>query len=267
MEIKKTTVFILCAGDGERWNNYLGIPKQLIKFNSETLLARTIRLTKNLIHDAAIYVVSNDHLTQSPDAQVLKPANAGFTVETFLSTRTYWGEQVIILLGDVFYSRTSIKTIAADNRSFSFYGKVGNSKLGTSAHGEIYAFKVFKIFQQQMEKYARLACIETQPGSFRNLWDLYHSITGLPYRSGAIEKKSFTAINDFTEDFDWPSEFEASKNMYEILARTGVAKKIPVYCKFLIYQIKKVFSDRRFKRYKPLDWKFAQANSGLKTGF
>lgn len=265
MEIKKITVFILCAGGGERWNNYMGIPKQLIKFNSETLLARTIRLTKTTIPEAIIYVVSNDKLIESTDAHVLKPTKADFTVESFLSTRTYWGGQVIVLLGDVFYSNASIKIMGADNRSFRFYGKVGNSKLGSSSHGEIYAFKFLKDFQEDIEDFARQACENMQKSGFCNLWDLYHLITGLPYRSGVIEKRSFTVINDFTEDFDRPSEFEDSKYLYEVLAGSGIIKKIPVHFKFLIYQIKKFFSDQRFKGYKQQDWKFAPADSGIET--
>jgi choline kinase len=42
--MKTSRVFILCAGDGARWRNYLGVPKQLISIEGETLLERTMRL-------------------------------------------------------------------------------------------------------------------------------------------------------------------------------------------------------------------------------
>lgn len=37
---------IMAAGEGKRWNNFLGVPKHLIEINGETLLERTTRLLK-----------------------------------------------------------------------------------------------------------------------------------------------------------------------------------------------------------------------------
>ena len=39
-------VYILADGEGLRWNNWGGVPKQLLKVNGETLLDRMIRLYK-----------------------------------------------------------------------------------------------------------------------------------------------------------------------------------------------------------------------------
>jgi len=59
-------VLILCAGDGSRWGNYLGVPKQLVTINGETLLDRTIRLLReNQIAD--ITIVSNDNKLKVKD--------------------------------------------------------------------------------------------------------------------------------------------------------------------------------------------------------
>jgi choline kinase len=56
------SVFILCAGRAERWNNYLGIPKQLIAFNNESLLDRTIRLIKSALpHSTQLLQIMNNY--------------------------------------------------------------------------------------------------------------------------------------------------------------------------------------------------------------
>ncbi len=56
-----TSAVILCAGTGDRWNNYLGIPKQLIEIGGETLLDRAIRLLKrDGVSD--IHVVTHNQL-------------------------------------------------------------------------------------------------------------------------------------------------------------------------------------------------------------
>jgi len=41
-------VLILCAGDGVRWNNYLGVPKQLAPLGGVPVLQRSTQLVQEL---------------------------------------------------------------------------------------------------------------------------------------------------------------------------------------------------------------------------
>src|SRR3989344_5076738 len=54
------TVFILCAGDGDRWNDYLGVPKQLITFAGEKLIERSARLVTERRQGGRVYCVTRD---------------------------------------------------------------------------------------------------------------------------------------------------------------------------------------------------------------
>ena len=54
-------VVIMCAGNGTRWNNYLGVPKHLINIGGETLIERVVRLLRNNnVGDIYITVKDND---------------------------------------------------------------------------------------------------------------------------------------------------------------------------------------------------------------
>ena len=46
MSKTKTKYYILANGEGTRWKNYLGVPKQLIEIDGETILHRMIRLLR-----------------------------------------------------------------------------------------------------------------------------------------------------------------------------------------------------------------------------
>ena len=39
-------IFIMAAGPATRWNNYMGVPKQMVKVGNETILHRLARLLK-----------------------------------------------------------------------------------------------------------------------------------------------------------------------------------------------------------------------------
>lgn len=82
-------VLILCAGDGSRWGEYLGIPKQLITINNETLLDRTVRL----LHKSGnndIEIVSNDYRLESKHCHFFRPSEFRWVVETLISTKDLW---------------------------------------------------------------------------------------------------------------------------------------------------------------------------------
>ena len=38
--------YILANGDGKRWGNYMGVPKQLLEIDGETILHRMVRLLR-----------------------------------------------------------------------------------------------------------------------------------------------------------------------------------------------------------------------------
>lgn len=97
-------ILILADGDGKRWNNYQGVPKQLLRIDGETLLDRMIRqLTENGADDIVIIGPF-----QSPYA-----SNDSFRCRQkrylFLEIAKRYKEPFIMLNGDCFYTDEIIK--------------------------------------------------------------------------------------------------------------------------------------------------------------
>jgi len=253
----KTSAFILCAGSGERWNNYLGMPKQHIKFANETLLERTVRLLINTKKDIGIYIVTNDKRLEQLGCNVIVPVSFDLTIHSFLGTQPYWSENNIVLLGDVFYSNRSIAILTRQIQEIHFFGKVGRSKFGKKSHGEIYAFVFDRGNQNVIAKGVENILAYTNKGGIGNLWDLYHHLAQLPYNSGRVERNIFQLLNDYTDDFDTPEDYNLTKGYYQIIAGPFTIKKLALLCFLKISEWINNWHARRFKGYQKDHWEFA----------
>lgn len=210
-----TSVVILNAGLGEKWGNYMGIPKQLIKIGNETILGRTIRLVRQMGIDNIISVTNNERLILKGSKQYM-PKSFRWTVETLLSTSELWTEWTLVLLGDVFYTPTAIHAICTTNKEIQFIGRCSPNKFNARRFGEIFALK-FNINQKEIIQKALLQVIaRCDKIALGNMWDLYHTLVGLPLRTfDCVEDKIFLEVHDFTDDFDKPKDYELSKDLYE----------------------------------------------------
>ena len=98
---------IMSAGEGIRWNNYLGVPKHLIEINGETLLGRTTRLLKeNGIVD---FVITGNDERYSQYGQLVPQTDNECEIDRF--EESIITDQVCYLYGDVYYTDNAIKTI------------------------------------------------------------------------------------------------------------------------------------------------------------
>lgn len=230
--VKNVRAFILCAGSGSRWGEYLGGPKQLISFNGETLLSRIIRqLQKNNIFD--IHVVCNDSRLSSHEAVSIQPIHCGLLVDTILSTSAYWTDCNIMILGDVFFTDMAMSKICGCPKSFVFFGRPWASKLISCDHGELFAFR-FNKDSVDLIKNSINNILDTGNEELRgNLWDLYHNLAGIPYNSGVATRRMFVIIDDITNDFDSPLDFEKRRMIYEQITSKSVAEKSLLLFSFL----------------------------------
>ena len=88
-------VLILADGNGQRWNNYKGVPKQLLKINNETLLERTIRLCKaNGIKKDDLIIIGD---FKNDDAVNDKFENCSLKRQLFLAIANKYNEPFILL--------------------------------------------------------------------------------------------------------------------------------------------------------------------------
>lgn len=101
--------YILANGEGTRWHNYKGVPKQLIQIEGESILARMVRLLnqegvkKDDIIICGPFTVEGSNwsvITKSPTKR-----------EVFEEIAELAKEPFTILYGDVYYTEACIKEI------------------------------------------------------------------------------------------------------------------------------------------------------------
>lgn len=144
-------VYILADGEGLRWNNWGGVPKQLLKVNGETLLDRMIRLYKeNGIED--ITIVGD---FKNENAKNIK-LNAKDKVELFIKVAEDSKEPFIMLNGDCYYTKAIVKdSIERETIDWLHYMcPTGNVKTG-KVWPEGYIYKVVDT-KQWIEELSRL---------------------------------------------------------------------------------------------------------------
>jgi len=230
---KKIKVLILCAGESTRWGNYLGLPKQLISFNGEPLLKRTVRL----LNDQRCYdimIISHNEQLQLSNCGFFKPPKHRWTVETLLSTYPLWSERTIILLGDVSFMEKAISKITNTVEGIHVYGRPGPSRYTFKIHGEIFAISFNKKNWDQIVANAETAICNAEKGGRGKLWQLYRSLAGYPLKRHRIEKEIFTPIHDLTDDIDDPKEYKKLVKMLTCATSTNRYKRILILYNWLI---------------------------------
>ena len=204
---------LLCGGKGRRWNNYLGIPKHLIEIGDETLLERTVRLI-HLRSNAQIVVVGHDRIPELAGTVVIPPEPYGDEpVETdkLLSARSRWSKagRTFILYGDVWFSEECMDAVFANEEDFWWFGREGRSHFTGKRWGELFAL-AFESWRADhvREHIVKIRTLLAEGKISRGLgWEVYKSMVGIPLRIHATGEH-FTEINDWTDDFDAPGEYE-----------------------------------------------------------
>lgn len=235
-----TKVLILCAGDGTRWNNYLGVPKQLISINEEPLLKRTVRL---LCENGCsnITIISHDDRLNIEGCDFFKPPRYRWTVETLLSTCPLWAKKTLVLLGDVFFTKQAMTTITMPSQGIHVYGRFGLNIFTFTGHGELFAISFDKSNHYKIKEHLNIARSHALSGGRGKLWEFYRSLAGFPLNEHKKEDKIFTSIHDFTDDIDSPEEYDKIKKKYTYVASKKPLKQILLYCTIIPFLYLKSF--------------------------
>lgn len=198
--MEEYTVVIMCAGDGKRWNNYKKVPKQLIKINNEPIIYRTIRLLKQ--RDFKNIIITTHKDAKPFNVKLPQIINYwDYEIERFY----YVKGNVIYLYGDTYYTEDAMNKILYDD--FNFYGRKGGSLITGKPYEEIFAVKgdgdkirecVEKVRELYKEKKIK-RCIG---------WELYEAYHNLPITYPVPSFEFLGEINDETEDFDSPEDYE-----------------------------------------------------------
>jgi hypothetical protein len=207
-------VIILCAGRGERWGNHKGVPKHLVPVGDEKLLDRTLRLVR--MHTfAPITIVSFDKAYDRKHCERFEPPHGpvDFTdTDKFLSSQSRWAEtgRTVVLLGDVFFTESAIATIFEFEGSYRFFGRREHSLFTGCPWRELFALTFpakdqAKLLAGMQAVKAKLVSGDLKRGGGWELYEHLHQNDG----------SHFTTIDDFTDDFDFPHDYERWLKRYQ----------------------------------------------------
>jgi len=208
------TGLILAAGEQVRWKmTEPPYHKQLLDVGGETIIERIWRQCRARGTEPAV-------ITHKPElfAQILykKPERRRWTVETLLSTYDLWQERVIVLLGDVVYSRAVMDRIFAPHQEpLKVYGN----------QYEIYAAS----FNEPYNKIVNTledAIVHAESGIARGggkLRKFYQAYCGLNMTGNERENKVLNWVDDYTQDVDNSGEYVILLN----IVRNGILDDLP----------------------------------------
>jgi hypothetical protein len=220
MSLQRPEVVILCGGDSNRWQRHLGITqKHLIPIEGEILLQRTIRQITSLSSKITVVVKKGDSKIyenicedSASVVEIESESSQRTPAWKYLSSKSFWNRRgcTIILLGDVWFSDAGIHSIFRpyDNTWLAF-GRHSQSSTTGCPHGELFAFRFtdFLIHQKHLELLDNLYSVK-MCGRDAAGWSLLQLMSNEDPNMHTA-RLNFVEIDDFTEDFDYPSDYEA----------------------------------------------------------
>jgi hypothetical protein len=208
------TTIIVSAGEGKRWGNYLGVDKSnVVVEGKEPIINRTVRQVKS--HGSNLHIISN--LVKVAKIKTKKPKNNPDWNEAnkMFSSMPYWNKEgrTIILFGDTYFTDEAMnKVMGYDQPGFCIFGRPFGSQLTGKPYGEIYAISFYPENKEQLlfalERVSKLE--ERGVIQKANVWAVYRAMLKLPddLMNEHIVGSKFINIDDWTEDFDYPHDYE-----------------------------------------------------------
>jgi hypothetical protein len=212
---KKTSpakVLLLCGGEASRWNNYLGVNKHFVQVDGESLIENTCKkLISSGFNEIVIAGRGEEYAIDLADYFCVPEFGCSEPVNKFLSTRNFWEHQEssVLLFGDVYFSQQAIN--AAKIRMLGkifFIGRMTPSRITGCDYMEIFGLsfgaEAVPEILSALEEIKQLAS-ERPTG-----WQLYKILadrTAINEEDNQVEV-NFIHIDDFTEDFDFPEDYD-----------------------------------------------------------
>lgn len=200
-------VIIAAGGKGSRWNNYLGVKKHDVKVEGVPILQRTIDQV-------------NVH---GDDPIVIKKGSQKYgDLDKIYSSKAHWNEngRTIILFGDVFFTYEALdKIMGHDEPGWTVFGRIGPSQVTGKPYGELFAVSFFTEHISKMERAIERVykLKEREAIESANLWALYRAMHNFPddLMNDHYAGKGLVTIDDWTEDFDWPRDYDTFIDRFE----------------------------------------------------
>jgi hypothetical protein len=170
-------VVIMAAGDGHRWKNYLGVPKQLAPVDGVPILHRTLMLLRNAnIEDIYVTVREPGILGNIRGAKEFVPTDSEYEIDRIWGARQLVNGPTLFIYGDAYYTEKAINTIIFGGEGFHFFGRSHPSP--TKPFGKIFGVRTNDYVLSKAKKARELyhegrlcRCIG---------WELYGLCVGTP---------------------------------------------------------------------------------------
>lgn len=197
-------VIIAAAGEGKRWNNFLGIPKHLITIDNETLINRIYRQFRDFTDD--IVILSADERYRVGDAILEAPLQGNWLdFGKIYSSHHLWSDQrTIIVFGDVYFTDEAVKKIVSNQDQYKFFMRKGPSKYTGKGHKEIFAFAFSGGMNEKIKQHIQELVNKKQGGA--GAWRIYLHIHNIKHPRDYFNSDGYIEINDWTDDFDYPED-------------------------------------------------------------
>lgn len=206
-------ILIPCAGEGRRWQNFLGSPKHLAEVEGARLLDRLVYRVHTASHTEPICIIATDERYRITGTLLCppNPDRLGAGVDKIVCSRPYWStdSRTWIIWGDLWLSRAGAHRIFASGQSgMRWYGRAGPSARNHKAWGEIWGLSFApEHFPGLLAACAHAAAMERADyiatSRARTVYSLLH---GHDVRDWARPSPDWTEIDDETEDFDSPRD-------------------------------------------------------------
>lgn len=210
---------ILAAGLTTRWADHLGVPKHLLPLsNNETLLERTVRLVAQ--HTSDIWIVAqsdNRYRVHRANTFTVTPRTIGGTAidaDKFYSSIRLWHGRtdVRLIYGDCYFTQQAIETICAPIEDWKLYCRPGASPGNGHQCGECWAYGIQDLvsqanFQHKLEWVTGLQALGVITNS--GGWQVGKAMIGQSlYAPIEVDNEHIVVIDDATEDFDYPADYD-----------------------------------------------------------
>jgi len=216
---KSVHCIILCGGENSRWGDS-GSRKHFVSIDGELLINRTLRLARAFTLERLVVVVNrkDHHLYASNlcgDVELYgidPPVGKQTEAYKYLSSREVWNRAgcTVVLLGDVWFSEDAIsKVFRESDEEWTAFGRSGPSGFTGCRWGELFAQR-FTSVEEHEEKLLRLDAMYREGTCRRKAsgWAHYRLMIGGDPQVHGVGPR-FVEIDDFTDDFDYPDDFNA----------------------------------------------------------
>jgi len=223
MDFKENTVaIIIAAGEATRWGNHLGVAKHFVPIDGTPILERTVSQLNR--HDIKPYIVANTDEYDLPGARLYKPTHQPLNhdADKFLNSEDLWNTfgRTIVLYGDVFFTDEAMSTIVEHKgEDWVLFGRRGPNRFTGTEAGECFAQSFYpKDLGDHRTALKYIAMLKRNNKIIRcGGWEHYRAMEGLPIDplKGNPKGERFIKIDDWTNDFDFPADYEAFVNAWE----------------------------------------------------